>query len=161
MGSLTYPSNPISIIKGELSWNNEADLSTIDVTTTLAGTFYNIKEAAKPLHEISISGGLLASPLDVTFTVPKSQSYQVSNHVSMASGTTNTVTHLCFFVNDVEQDAGCAERKISVSGDVGAAGHTTYLDLKKNDVVDIRIKTDKAGAVISFEHITFIIEGKG
>lgn len=74
--------------------------------------------------------------------------YMVNGDFSIASGTNNVTFKIAAFLGGVEQHNVHVQRKVSVAGDIGAAGFSGIVDVTSVPVdLDMRARHDNVGAV--------------
>lgn len=93
------------------------------------------------------SSGLTPAHGNDNITVVKGGVFVVLIGISF-SGSNNSTWTGSVFVDDVDEDIACFERKLSTNGDVGKIGSIGIITLADGEVLDYRVKADAADKTI-------------
>lgn len=133
----------------------------MSVTTTVAGTYYVIDGWTLGSYT-NDTDYITMDATNGTIEVEKDGLYEIRlNNVSFTSDINNTISHICCYVGGVEQENITLQRKIGTGGDYGSASCGGFLNLSANDVIDFRVKSDKAGAILDIDHGNFSVKRLG
>jgi len=128
------------------------DDGSVTVTTTVAGTYYTVTG-------LTDSNSYVFTMTDSSMTDLVDGWYDIDISANgFTSDVNNTTAHLSLFINDVEITLCELERKISTSGDIGSASATALYYLSSSDVVKAKAKSDKAGAILTINHLNINIK---
>lgn len=133
--------NPrLDIVYGELyGYNNSATLSVP------SGTTYT---KASPFTNVGLSKNMICSSDNDNFTIEKDGFYKLNGSFSSSIGTNNVYLFTSVFVNGVQCQNIVGDRLVINSNFVTTISLTGFLNLKKGDVVDIRVRHNNASSVV-------------
>lgn len=133
--------NPrLDIVYGELyGYNNSATLSIP------SGTTYT---KASPFTNIGLSKNVNCSSDNDNFTIEKDGFYKLNGSFSSSVGTNNVTLYTSIFVNGVQATNIIGNRFVINANFISPISITGFLNLKKGDIIDVRVRHDNASSVV-------------
>ena len=133
--------NPrLDIVYGELyGYNNSSTLSVP------SGTTYT---KASPFTNVGIFKSVTCSSSNGNFTIERDGLYKLNASFSSSVGTNNVSLYTSVFINGVQCQNIIGDRFVVNSNFVTTISLTGLINLKKGDVVDIRVRHNSASAVV-------------
>ena len=118
-------------------------------TTTVAGTHYTIQGAfTNPVLEL-----FTADATGITYTGTETKTFKVIMSVSASSSVATTDVHTGIALNGVVSSGCESNRLLKLTTDIGAWVTQCELTLETGDLVTLVVRSDKAGAAITFNQI--------
>ena len=119
-------------------------------TTTVAGDWYRL--AGTFTNEILEDFNITSDKL--TYIGEETQLFQIIVMATFQSNTVNTTVTLGLFKNGVLEENSQMATKVVQTTDTKALALVDAVSLAKDDNIEIKIKSDKAGAEVTATHVT-------
>ena len=117
--------------------------------TTLADTYYTIEGTfTNPILDL-----FTADATGITYIGTETKTFKVIISVSALSDTSNTTVNIGVAKNGVVETGCSSDRLLKLTSDIGAWMCQCELTLETGDLVTLKVKSDKAGAEITFNQI--------
>lgn len=133
--------NPrLDIVYGELyGYNNSATLSVPSGTTFTK---------ANPFTNVGLVKDTICSSNTDDIIIKKDGFYKINASFSSSIGTNNVTLYTSIFINGIQCQNIVGDRLVINSNFVTTIALTGFLNLKKDDVVDVRVRHDSTSSVV-------------
>jgi len=126
--------------------------TTSNITTTAANTWYALP--GPWTNPIVQDFGIAADGVSISYTGTVIQHFEIQINSTWSTDTPATTLHIGMYHNGTLLSSSVHVAKIAQVGQYRHLSNTSVVELSPNDTIQVLVRSDKAGAVLTTQHLS-------